>query len=991
VYNKYMTGNEQYKFLDKVLVRTPFYSFRDYAPAQLEKVLERQDFRNAIWLASPEFYHILAKKDFDFSRINGKERYTLLKYYNRMSFRATPFGSFAAFGLARWSENQRLVLDKGADAILHLLPSLAFREAEFLSARTNCQDLLLSANPTLYRMGDEWRYTKSLKESSGKLSFSLQQIDCNMVNDFLIGRCAKKTAHANSLAAALIDQSGCSQEDAEDYIGFLLEEQVLFSEASASLAENDAPAQVASASEKSVNKYKLRVGLAGDLSRFKEKVQPFYAGLERQALKGGVDLAAQDKILPALRVLELLVPQFRIRDQRDFINAFKARFEAQKIPLLKALDPDTGISYGGLHRGVGNGLDNIRFPELKQARNELDWSAVHRMFLKIWLGNNRRDAFDAVVVDDDDLHGLEVSEPDLTLPPTMAILFTPVGNQLVLDAAGGASATALAGRFSVFSPEISALCREIAAAEAEANPGVIFAEIHQLSHGHVDNINRRGRIYDHIIPVNVFTGVDEEGVVFPDDLLISVVQDTIVLESVSLGRRVIPRLPTAYNYHHNELALFRFLCDLQFQGLRADLSFNPERLFPGLAFYPRIVYRNCIFSLARWHLSKEDISHLCAAPFSLGRLHLFRQEKGLPRLVSLGLSDQQLVFDLGHDAEALFFLKNLKEEKSSAVIREYLQPDNPVAMENKAIAAQVMAFVKHDGAVFAPLLQASGTQPESIGRIFPPGSEWLYVKLYCTPQSADKLLVEVITPLLANNKEDIACWFFVRYHDPDHHLRLRFLSKTGDASYLLRDIQGCLTSAGSNELVRDYRSDIYTREVERYTPELMADVEQYFSASSGMVLEILTNYRNGDYAAIELEAFGMVWSIALRFLSDLSSLAGFFERGKELFLREFSRAAKLNVDFDLKYRGISKLLEELLHGQPRADYTGSWLLMIENMDVLSAKTADWSKEKQDALLADLVHMQLNRLFASRQREYEAMVYYILHKYAASKHARQGQS
>jgi len=35
---------------------------------------------------------------------------------------------------------------------------------------------------------------------------------------------------------------------------------------------------------------------------------------------------------------------------------------------------------------------------------------------------------------------------------------------------------------------------------------------------------------------------------------------------------------TAYNFHHNA-CLFQLLCDLQFEGLQANLTFDLEKLF----------------------------------------------------------------------------------------------------------------------------------------------------------------------------------------------------------------------------------------------------------------------------------------------------------------------------------------------------------------------------------------------------------------------------
>src|ERR1700722_3129766 len=94
-----------YQLLPELFLRAPFYSFAAYDLDWLPQVLEEECFRNAIWLASPALYKVLQAKDFAFTRLTEKEQLTLYKYYNRMCFRPTPFGSFASFTLLKWGES----------------------------------------------------------------------------------------------------------------------------------------------------------------------------------------------------------------------------------------------------------------------------------------------------------------------------------------------------------------------------------------------------------------------------------------------------------------------------------------------------------------------------------------------------------------------------------------------------------------------------------------------------------------------------------------------------------------------------------------------------------------------------------------------------------------------------------------------------------------------------------------------------------------------
>lgn len=986
-----MNTKFEYDFFAELLVRSPFYSLDDYDLNRLPDILQSIDFRNALWLASPEFYRLIEKKDFAWSGLMEKERLSLQKYYNRMSFRSTPFGSFASFSLVKWSTDQQLRLENKSAAILHLLPSISQKAVIRHSLAT--PEALLRSNPLLYRLGIEWRYMKAMVDDKGKFNFTISAIDCNDTNDFLIGMCAKAGLKNTEIALSLVNRVACSREEAADYINFLQQEQVLIAPSGGLIEPIPNPLSVIheTIGDDLMMPFSSRLVNAGLLSRFdhpgeEKKGQLFYAGLERPAICGGASLTDQLEISGTISLLQRIVQQVPNQALKAFMSAFKAKFESQRVPLLQVMDPDAGIGYAKLHRAIqGNEeLRDLNHTKPENDRQTLEWTAVHRLFLKLGLGNQAKAKYDPINISDEEILTLPEEKIELHPPPGISVLYTQTPENIIIDAAGGASTTALSGRFSVFNPEISSFCREMAAAESAANPGVVFAELHQHSHQHVDNINRRCRIYDHIIPLYAYPDDTEGHQILPDDLLVSVQGDHVLLESISLGKRVIPRLPTAYNYRHNDLPIFRFLCELQFQGLQADLSFHLERLFPGLDFYPRVVYKKCILSAARWYLSKEDVRFLRASDSPLGRLHIFRQERSIPQRISLGLNDQLLVFDLANDKEALFFLDCLKDQHL-ALIKEYILPDLSVTSEGKRLAGQFMVFMKKSGVTYSPMY--ASTPVFSAIRSFLPGSEWLYVKIYCTPQSADKILRDVVVKLLDKYDDRINCWFFIRYQDPEPHLRVRFRSVGSDATFLLNELGVLLAGVGNRELIRDYKTDTYVRELERYSDELIGQVEAYFCAGSNWILRSLfAELENGT--DMDLKAVLLVFNMCGTFINDPWLLVTFFNLQQQRFMIEFDGGHALRIDLDSRYRTVSRQIKEMIEIDKTTGNEGVFLGEMEShVQFLADETISWHPVKRDAFLADLVHMQLNRLFISSQREHEMVVYYFCYKYMVSVTAR----
>jgi thiopeptide-type bacteriocin biosynthesis protein len=985
-----MAGNEQYEFFNKVILRTPFYSFEDFALEKMPEVLGREDFRNAIWLASMDFYRVLEKKAFDWALLDERQRFTLYKYYNRMSFRPTPFGSFAGFTLVDWAAGSGVTLGEQGAARLHVLPSLRFRASALAGDLSGVEDPLLFTNPLLYKLGGTWRFIRSGMDATGKLVFTMDGIAGGRINNFLVRRAGQMPVRKRILEKELSEKADCTPEDAAGYIGFLVSEQVLFSEDRPGLLEK-AGGDVASffllSAIGELPRQAACLALTGYPAGRMEVGQPFYTALERPRIKGGMDVMVQDELCSALDMLRKIALPGNTGALDEFREGFKAKFEGRKVPLLLALDPDAGLGYGGLYHDVADGglLQGVGFPETEAKKAAAPWTPVHRLFLKVWLENSTRNIFDPVAISDDDLAGLQ--DRDGVLPPGMAMLFSRAGGKLVLESAGGATAAALIARFSPFSEEVGQLCREIADAEAAANPGIVFAEIHQLSHELVDNVSRRCRIYDYVIPLNTFPQDDEGIAIMPGDLLLSVAGDELLLESGSLRKRVIPRLPSAYNFRNNDMALFRFLCDLQYQGL-AGLTFDPEQLFPGMPFYPRIAYRDTVVSLAKWIIGPEDVSMLIACPVSISRLHLYRQQRGIPRHIALGSGDQRLVFDLGKDGEALFFLASLKGA-GAVVLREFLLPGNVVISEGAGYAAQAVALLRRGDQVYKVLHESKKVRKTRVKRSFLPGSEWLYFKFYCRAESAGRVLRHVVAPVLEAYKKEILCWYFIRYHDPAAHLRVRVRASEEHIPALMAAFGLELAKVANEGLVGDYRTDTYHRELERYSPEMIEMVEDVFCSGSEWVMGLLAA---GEKPVGEsLAPLVLVYAWCSVFIGDPGQMVAFLGRMKAHYFREFKGEGKLKFSMDQKYREISReMLRAVAPGNGEAD-TGDWGLesSLKKIGAIRDAVSGWPPEKREKMLADLVHMQVNRCYDANQRRYEGVIYYCLHKLAVSALARPG--
>jgi thiopeptide-type bacteriocin biosynthesis protein len=287
----------------------------------------------------------------------------------------------------------------------------------------------------------------------------------------------------------------------------------------------------------------------------------------------------------------------------------------------------------------------------------------------------------------------------------------------------------------------------------------------------------------------------------------------------------------------------------------------------------------------------------------------------------------------------------------------------------------------------------------SIVRSFPPGSEWLYAKLYTGMAAADQALREVVAPVVraAERSGAIDRWFFIRYTDPGHHVRVRF---HGAPERLYGEVLPALHQA-AQPLLADGRVwrvqlDTYEREVERYGGAAGIELaEQLFHADSAAALAIVERGA-GDGAVMRR------WRLALRGIDMLLENLGFDPEARHALIRqardgyaqEFRADARLSRQLGDAYRRERKNLESLL--DPALDEQSlrpGLAALRARSDRLAPIGAELRARERDGLLAverlalSFTHMHANRLLRSAQRHQELVLYEFLDRLYEARAAR----
>lgn len=967
-----MNNIYQFNFQPYILLRAPAYSYNCYKETSPEDLLKDAYFIDAIYHASDSLYDAIEKTKKTGTPPPEKMHVSLLKYFNRMCFRATPFGTMASITSATWGDAASKVI-LNDERLASVQPSFSDNIQHGLSIlrSKSKNDLVYEVNPGLYGETGMRRYLKyTADKKEKKRSFHIESIAPNPALERIINFLSKPMTF-ESLYNFLTKELQASGEIAESFLDELAEAQIIRCLQEPNITGENYIARMCRFRNVS-NHVKITKGQAA------------YVNQTRKTDEAFVSMVLQAQIREGLQAVYALTAHASTDALSTFKNEFREKFDLRLVPLLEALDPEMGIDYSSLTAPIHNCalLDGVHIQTANKETTNLAWTKVHRTFMEKWphVKDNK------ILLTEADLKNLQ-PDNNANFPNSMSVLFRLLNDEVYLENAGNASANALLGRFTLQDNECLKAAQDLAAAEEAANPDVIFAEIAHFSGLHVANIEQRACLYSYEIPIAAGSEYDDSHRLALSDLHVFLRQDELILFSKKHNRRVIPRLSTALNYSKSDLPVFRFLCDLQHQSINTVLAFSPELFFPGLHFYPRIQYNNTILSLATWYIT-------CTDNASHDDISALAKNLQWPRYVSVNQHDHQLVFDMT-DMDDISLLGTFWKQGTKLTIKEFpfIEDNSPVVKDNhgKPYINQFVASIFHQEQIYDNYLPP--VTDNDVKRSFQPGSEWLYLKLNCSPLRSNNILTEYIAPALAHLREHdcISKFFFVRYNSPSHHLRIRLLlTSTVTVGSTIKVLERYLAPLVDSGTIQGFSFETYQRELERYHPKLIDTVESFFCASSDLVLNYLQQTTHSDNEAIYYRiAFAGIEALLDKMEVNSFEREQFFRTLFFGFAAEFALTAELKQALSDKYRLVTdnNQLTKLFYFAEDSAERALVETYNESIGLINKTCQQHNPEDKMKLIADLVHMHLNRCFIEHPRKQELTFYYIMNRHYMSVCAR----
>jgi thiopeptide-type bacteriocin biosynthesis protein len=972
---------------------------------------------------------------------------TLVRYFVRMAGRATPFGLFAGMSMGQLAERTRLHLAERSELSRHTRLDMDYVCALVDKVRHQPEvrrALRYVPNSSLYRAAGRLRYLEVRYRERAR-SYHLVAVEPSPYLEATLERArggATVDTLAESLAAADPD---ISVEEARDFVEELIEAQLLVSTWNTPLtgpepvpylleqARDIAPLALvrerlgavqqalagidARRSGVAPEAYRQVAGLLKELPVPAELPRLFQVDMFRPAPEASLSRRVADELLRGALALQQLTP--RTSADTDplarFRDRFLERYEGRSVPLTEALDEESGIGFERSNLpGAGTGplLQGFHFPveaAEERFRNAANWRHLLRRLQEAWHTGSQE-----LVLTDEDLRAMKAREP-VSFPDSVGVAGTVVapsaeavdqGQFRVLVENVHASGAVYLGRFCHGDARLEAAVRDYLRAEEALRPDAVFAEIVHLPQGRHGNVICRPALRQHDLVFLGQSGVPEAERIEIADLWVSVEQGRVMLRSKRLGKEVIPRLTNAYNTLHG-LGIYRFLAAMQHQG-RFGVGFRWGP-FAGADHLPRVVYGRSVLSLAYWNVHASRLEEWGAAEGAarFEAVQRFRRQANLPRWVCLKDGDNLLPIDLDN-VLCIETLVQLTRNRASIVLEEIYPGLDGLCVEGRDgryVHEVVVPFLRQAPAAKAAAEPAPrpAAPPPGFRRTFPPGSEWLYLKLYAGEAHVDRLLRGTLAEQLGAIRASgvVDRWFFIRYGDPGWHLRLRL---RGEPSRLFSEVWPALAAACGKALEEGegwkLQLDTYEREVERYGGPVGIELaEELFHADSEAVLDLLQAYPGEEYADLR-------WRLALRgmdaLLEDLGltleEKSGLLQRLRAGFGKEFRATKPFEEQLGLRYRRESKTLDALLSLGSQA--SEPWQEGIRALERRSARLRPVAERLQKAeregqltlprvaLAESFLHMHANRLLVSDHRAQEFILYDFLERLYRSRLARQ---
>ena len=1021
-----------FEFHKTVVLRSPICAFGNTIKEDEVFAFFKQKLaREALYIASPSIVQELERIETEKAPDPEKKQrllQSLAKYYNRMRTRSTPFGLFSTISIVEWDNTSEIILAKTIDRFTRFDMQYLCSLSNFAEKQPEIRSRLnFSPNTSLYQYNDTYRYVEHQYDSQGRRSHQISEVD---FSDFLMSifDFCKEGKSIQQLSESIVDEE-ISYEDAEGFIEELIESQLLLSELEFTLTGPnyvfrfvEILENICSKTDDIISHTILRVvkdGLArlhqidssdeNDLDVYEaliaqlefidavpiDKKRLFQVDVARGSSNGTLDKRLQGKLKEGLFALTKLSSGWERSAQDQFKKDFITRYEDKELPLLHVLDSENGIGYGSSVVSDDSVLTrDVILPGSNDFKLEHIWDNTEQ-WKTVRLHKALAQGERTVELTAAELDEFAHREEDINkLAASISVLFSVTeSDEIRIETAGNTSALNLLGRFAHCDPRLERTLKEITQMEQERNPNVILAEIVHLPEDRIGNIVQRPYLRDFEIPYLAKSNAPVEHQITLDDLMVSIRWNRIYLRSKRLNKEVCPRMGNAHNFTSKAQPVYQFLAELQFQDVIPYVPFFWNKMDYMYPFLPGVKYKGIILSPAKWFFRKGDLFFLDETDpiVRLTKFEEFKSKYRLPDTFLIADGDNELFIN-SRDKGSFNMFCAIAKKRDRFLLVEFFAPKNVVEDDEGNIHAHqfVASLIKTTATHNLPVPRDIGkTVSTDLIQKFSIGDDWLYYSLYTGVQTSDRVLIECISPLISflETNDLISNWFFIRYNDPENHIRIRFLVKNNEHAKVIQLVKNAISPFELSGQIWKITVDTYMREINRYGHTTIDYSEQIFGLDSRNALAMHRAIDVNEFPDYYRWMFGIL-SVELLFdclrYTEVEKI-NLIDRIKDQFAGEFNIGKFTKKILSEKYRVYSDKMEELHRALGEHPFKQILARTKEELQpICDAIIEERDKGKMTVDFQDFtlshIHMIFNRLIQTNTRKHEMVIYDLIFKH-----------
>ena len=593
-----------------------------------------------------------------------------------------------------------------------------------------------------------------------------------------------------------------------------------------------------------------------------KKPQTNYVRVENALLDPGIQLP-KSIAWDTAELAELMLSLTTFPKGYNRIKRYKEKFiekygYKKRVNIVELLDDDLGLG------------SPYKDDETKRVDSPINIKPITNKILFKLISNSLKEHSMVVRLNDSDIDRIRTWIPNNTSAPlsmniniNICVKNSKSSNskeyQIVMSSTGGnrEALRSISRVADVMGSPAYKLVGDIIKKEHKASKGYILTEVFAYPiHKEISDLEIHKPFYKYAIYLDQISNTQRTKQINLSDIYIGVGSDKFYIYSNELKSMLKIQNTTLMN---EEMAseVMRFLIDISNNDQQPSLNhFNwgTARYMP---FLPRLEYKKFILSLARWSISKDMNPELCDSNEKNFKsfLNKWRKSWMVPRFVYINEDyGSRFVIDLKSENHTEILYSKIKKLKSkdSLLIIEAFPYESGIRLRNnnKSYLAEFIIPLVKSHSPIKPVNKSMSIN-EKITNSFVKPTDWIFLKLYMKEDSEDEFIIQKISKIinLATKDIDILKWFFIRYADPNSHIRLRFKvkSKLG-IKHILPILYQWLAYQVNRQQILRFSIDTYEREVERYGGKQgIESAERFFNQDSKIVINLLYNAKLMNY------------------------------------------------------------------------------------------------------------------------------------------------